>query len=181
MSRLLGQPPPPPPEKVPTVEVDIRGATTIREQLAKHRSDAVCNSCHKNIDPTGFALEGFDVMGAQRDRYRSMSKEGSPVKGIGHNGQRFTHRAGPAVDSSGQLPDGREFADVRQLKQCLLENHEQVARNLLQQLIVYSTGSPIQFSDRPVISNILERTAGTGYPVRTLDHEVVQSELFLNK
>jgi len=181
MSRLLGQPPPPPPEKVPVIEADIRGATTIREQLAKHRSDALCNSCHRNIDPVGFALEGFDVMGARRERYRAMTDEGSAVKGIGHNGQRYTHRDGLPVDSSGQLPDGREFSDVRQLKQCLLENQEQVARNLLQQLIVYSTGSPIQFSDRPVVAKILERTKADGYPVRSLVHEIVQSDLFLNK
>ncbi|MEQ1829498.1 MAG: DUF1585 domain-containing protein, partial [Pirellula sp.] len=141
----------------------------------------VCNSCHKNIDPVGFALESFDVMGARRDRYRAMTKEGSAVKGIGHNGQRYTHRDGLPVDSSGQLPDGREFSDVRQLKQCLLENQEQVARNLLQQLIIYSTGAPIQFSDRSVVAKILERTKAAGYPVRTLIHEIVQSELFLNK
>lgn len=181
MSRLLGQPPPPPPEKVPVIEADIRGATTIREQLAKHRADSLCNSCHKNIDPVGFALEGFDVMGARRERYRAMSKEGTAVKGIGHNGQRYTHREGLPVDSSGQLPDGREFGDIRQLKRCLLENQEQVARNLVQQLIVYSTGSPIQFSDRPVVANILERTRADGYPVRSLIHEIVQSDLFRNK
>lgn len=181
MSRLLGQPPPPPPAQVPAVEADIRGATTIREQLAKHRSDALCNSCHKNIDPAGFALESFDVMGALRDRYRSMSKEGPPVKGIGHNGQRFTHRPGQPVDSSGELADGRAFRDVRELKQCLLANEDQVARNLLQQLLVYATGSPIRFSDRPVIDAILARNKAGGYRVRTLIHEIVQSDLFLNK
>jgi hypothetical protein len=180
MGRLLGQPPPPPPASVPAVEADIRGATTIREQLARHRSDATCNACHQHIDPAGFALESFDVLGGWRDRYRSLG-EGELAKGIGHNGQRYRHRLGPKVDASGKLADGREFQDVRELKKCLLQNPEQIARNLLQQLIVYATGAPIRFSDRPVIAKILARTQPDGYPVRTLVHEIVQSDLFLNK
>jgi hypothetical protein len=72
MTRLLGKPPHPPPPGVGAVEPDIRGATTIREQLAKHRSQPTCAACHRNIDPAGFALESFDVMGAWRDRYRSV-------------------------------------------------------------------------------------------------------------
>src|SRR5204863_8318872 len=71
MARLLGQPPEPPPANVPAVEPDVRGATTIREQLEKHRSIPACASCHSKIDPPGFALEVFDVIGGQRNRYRS--------------------------------------------------------------------------------------------------------------
>jgi Protein of unknown function (DUF1588)/Protein of unknown function (DUF1585) len=180
MSRLLGQPPPPPPASVPAVEADIRGATTIREQLARHRSDATCNACHKNIDPAGFALESFDVMGAWRDRYRSLGA-GDATSGIGHNGQRYRHRLGPPVDTAGQLADGRAFRDVRELKLCLLQKPEPIARNLLHQLAVFATGAPIRFSDRPAIANILARTRPDGYRVRALVHEIVQSDLFLNK
>jgi hypothetical protein len=180
MGRLLGQPPPPPPANVPAVEADIRGATTIREQLAKHRTEPACNACHQNIDPAGFALENFDVMGAWRDRYRSLGG-GDTATGIGHNGQRYRYRQGPAVDAGGKLPDGREFQNVRDLKRCLLENQEQVARNLLQQLIVYATGAPIRFSDRPTVAGILARGRPDGYRVRTLVHEIVQSDLFRNK
>src|SRR5262249_54828809 len=82
MGRLLGNPPPPPPASVPAVEPDIRGATTIRDQLARHRTQPSCNACHRNIDPAGFALESFDVMGAWRERYRSVG-EGERVKGFG--------------------------------------------------------------------------------------------------
>src|SRR5262249_54335969 len=110
MSRLLGQPPKPPPANVPAVEPDIRGATTIREQLARHRSDQTCNACHRHIDPAGLALESFDVMGGWRDRYRSLGAGGA-VTGIGHNGQRYRHLQGPKVDPAGQLADGREFRD----------------------------------------------------------------------
>ena len=63
LTRIMGKPPHPPPPGVPAVEPDIRGATTIREQLAKHRSQESCAACHRNIDPPGFALECFDVMG----------------------------------------------------------------------------------------------------------------------
>src|SRR6185436_6198804 len=70
--RILGKTVPPPPAAVAAVEPDIRGAKTIREQLAKHRNDASCNVCHSKIDPAGFALENFDVFGGWRDRYRAL-------------------------------------------------------------------------------------------------------------
>ena len=180
MTRLLGKRPPPPPPGVPAVEPDIRGAATIREQLAKHRSQETCNACHRHIDPAGFALESFDVMGAWRDRYRSVG-EGDPVKGIGHNGNYFHFSLGPTVDPSGELPGGETFVDVRQLKHLLLEKDEDLARNLTRQLVIYATGAPIGFSDRAIIEKILARTQPDGYGVRNLIHEIVQSDLFLNK
>jgi hypothetical protein len=77
LERILGTPPPKPPADVPAVEPDIRGATTIREQLAKHRQVASCASCHARIDPPGFALESFDVIGGWRENYRTTGK-GNP-------------------------------------------------------------------------------------------------------
>jgi hypothetical protein len=180
MTRLLGKPPPPPPPNVPALEPDIRGATTIRDQLARHRSQESCAACHRNIDPAGFALESFDVMGGWRDRYRSFG-QGLPVKGVGHNGLKYHFCLGPAVDSSGELPDGRSFQNVRQLKQLLLKDDQQLARNLTQQLVIYAAGAPIQFSDRPQIARIPDDTRSSGYGVRSLIHEIVQSDLFLNK
>jgi mono/diheme cytochrome c family protein len=180
MARLLGKPPPPPPASVPAVEPDIRGATTIRDQLARHRDQASCNACHRNIDPAGFALESFDVMGAWRERYRSVG-EGERVKGAGHNGLNYHFSLGPKVDPSGELPDGRAFSDVRQLRQCLLKEEEQLARNLVQQLSVYATGARIRFSDRPKLAKILANTRATGYGVRSLILELVQSDLFIEK
>ena len=180
MGRLLGQPPPPPPPGIPAVEPDIRGATTIREQLAKHRNEATCAACHKNIDPAGFALESFDVMGAYRERYRSVGA-GEKVKGSGHNGINIHYGWGQKVDPSGELPDGRTFQDVRELKQLLVSDPELLARNLTQQLIIYATGAPIRFSDRPAIAKILAHTRPEGYGVRSLIHEIVESDIFLNK
>jgi hypothetical protein len=180
MSRLLGKPPPPPPPNTPALDPDIRGATTIREQLAKHRNQESCAACHRNIDPAGFALESFDVMGAWRERYRAFGN-GDPVPGIGHNGLKYHFCLGPAVDSTGELPDGRRFQNVVQLKALLLKDDEQLARNLTRQLVIYATGAPIQFSDRPQIAKILARTRSTGYGVRSLINEIVQSDLFLSK
>jgi hypothetical protein len=180
MTRLLGKAPKPPPAAVPAVQPDTRGATTIREQLDKHRSNATCNACHQNIDPAGFALENFDVLGGWRDKYRSLG-DGQKAAGIGHNGQRFEYRLARAVDPSGVLPDGQEFNDVQQLKECLLRDQEQLARNMVHQLAVYATGAPVGFSDRPAIDAILEHSRKDRYGLRTMIHEIVQSELFLNK
>jgi hypothetical protein len=88
---------------------------------------------------------------------------------------------GPKIDPSGELPDGETFADVVELKRCLLNDQEQLARNLAQQLTVYATGAPIRFSDRPKIAKILANTRSTGYGVRSLILELVQSDLFLDK
>jgi mono/diheme cytochrome c family protein len=180
MERVLGKPPPPPPASVPAVDPDTRGATTIREQLAKHRTQQTCAACHAKMDPAGFALESFDVMGGWRDRYRALG-DGAPEKGIGKNGQRFTFHPGPPVDCSGELPDGRRFTDVRELKKMLLSDERQVARNLARQLIVYATGAPVRFGDRAKVEAILDRTAPRQFGVRSLVHEIVQSELFRNK
>lgn len=66
LENLLGSPPPPPPDDVEPLDPDIRGATTVREQLEKHRSVAACNECHQTIDLPSFALENFDVIGRYR-------------------------------------------------------------------------------------------------------------------
>jgi hypothetical protein len=180
MTRILGKPPRPQPASVTAVDPDIRGATTIREQLAKHRSQESCNVCHRDIDPAGFALESFDVMGGWRDRYRSVG-EGEKVKGSGHNGTLFHFALGQIVDPTGELPDGRKFDDIRELKKLLLKDPDQLTRNLAQQLTIYATGAPIRFSDRPEIAKIVARNRSEGYGLRSLIHEIVQSDLFLNK
>ena len=180
MERILGQKPPPPPPSVPAVEPDIRGAVTIRQQLEKHRTLETCNACHAKIDPAGFALENFDVMGGWRDRYRAEG-EGEPAKGLAKSGQKFAFHYALPVDSSGELLDGRKFRDIREFKQLLLDNEKQIARNVAQQLAVYATGAPIRFGDREQIDQVLQRASSSHYGVRSLVHEVVQSELFRSK
>jgi mono/diheme cytochrome c family protein len=178
--RILGfETPPPPP--VPAVEPDIRGAVTIRQQIEAHRADASCASCHARMDPPGMALESFDVMGAWRDRYRAVNDEVPAEKGVGLDGQRFKFHYALAVDPSGQLLDGRPFADVRQLKTLLLEDEATIARNLVKQLTIYATGAPIGFSDRQELEAILSRTRAGNYGVRSLVHEIIGSKLFQYK
>jgi hypothetical protein len=79
------------------------------------------------------------------------------------------------------LPDGRTFKDVLGLKELLLTDPDLLARNLAQQLTIYATGAPIQFSDRPAIAKILAQNRAEGYGVRSLIHEIVESDMFLNK
>jgi Protein of unknown function (DUF1592)/Protein of unknown function (DUF1588)/Protein of unknown function (DUF1585)/Protein of unknown function (DUF1587)/Protein of unknown function (DUF1595)/Planctomycete cytochrome C len=188
MERMLGKPPPPQPKGISAVDPDTRGATTIREQLAKHRTQESCNACHAKIDPAGFALESFDVMGGWRDRYRALG--GGPFeKGIGKNGQKFVFHLGQPIDPGGELPPNLSttqptaptFKDVRELKKLLLKDERQIARNLVQQLVIYATGAPVRFGDRAGIERILDRTAADKFPVRSLIHEIVQSEFFRNK
>jgi hypothetical protein len=179
--RIMGLDTPPPPPTVPAVEVDIRGAVTIRQQLDKHRADPTCAACHAKIDPPGFALESFDVLGAWRDRYRASAEDGEVETGFGKNGWPLAFRYALPVDSSGQLPDGRTFKDIRDFKRLLLADEAQIARNLARQLTVYATGAPIRFADRAAIERILAGARAQQYGVRSLVHQIVQSELFLNK
>jgi len=178
--RILGRPVPPPPPSVPAVEPDIRGATTIREQLAKHRTQATCKACHAKIDPPGFALESFDVFGGWRDHYRALGGS-EHEQGYGKNGQPFTYHVGLPVDASGDLSDGKRFEDVRGLKRILLQDERQIARNLVQQLVTYSTGAPVKFGDRPKVEAILDRAKQGGYGVKSLIHAIIESDLFRNK
>jgi hypothetical protein len=178
--RILGIETAPPPN-VPAVEPDIRGAVTIRQQLEKHRADASCASCHNKMDPPGLALENFDVMGGLRDRYRAAKEGVTPASGVGMDGQRFAFFYALPVDCSGTLPDGRAFQDVRDLTRLLLADPLPIARNLVRQLAVYSTGAPVRFSDRAEIERILQRARAGDYGARSLVHELVQSDLFQTK
>ena len=179
--RILGLKTPPPPKSVPAIEPDTRGATTIRQQLELHRADTSCNRCHAIIDPVGFALENFDVAGGWRDHYRSVGDEGKPIEGFGKNGQPFAFRQGPPVDASGNLANGKKFASIYELKKLLVEDQRTIAKNLLQQLVVYATGAPMRFSDRIEVDRILDRLAKDDFRVKSMITEIVTSDLFLYK
>ena len=178
MEKLLGQPPPPPPKSVPAVEPDIRGATTIRDLLAKHTSSKSCASCHARFDPIGFALENFDVMGAWRDRYRGMEK-GDKITGFDPAGHPYKYFVGQAVDASGKLPSGESFHDIHDVKRLLATNPRQLARNLLHHLVLHATGMPVGFADREEMESMLDACVANGYRVRDLIHVLVRSQLFL--
>lgn len=178
MERILGFQTAPPPS-VPAVEPDIRGAVTIRQQLERHRADRSCASCHRKIDPPGFALESFDIMGGWRDRYRAVSPDAKPEPGIGLSGQPFAFHYALPVDPSGTLPNGAPYRDIREFKRLLLDQEElTVARNLVRQLVTYATGAPPGFSDRPAVAAILDHARRSGYGVRDIIQGIIGSDLF---
>ncbi len=193
--KVLGTPPQPPPPDIPAVEPDVTGATTIREQLAKHRNHAACAACHARIDPPGFALESYDVIGGLRESYRATeSKKATDfVKRypglLGPDGKfgshaHFNYRDGPPVDPSGALPTGEAFDGLLAYRKLLVstpQRQRQLARNLAHQLVLYSTGAPGGFADRAAVERILDEAGGNNPGVRLLIEAVVRSPLFRNK
>jgi hypothetical protein len=178
MERLLGRAPDPPPPNIPAVEPDVRGAVTIREQLEKHRADATCAACHAKIDPPGFALESFDVIGGWRDRYRSIG-EGDPApRGDIDPFIHIAFKLGPAVDTTGVLPDGRAFNDIAEYQDLVAADSQALLSNLARQFTIYATGREVAFADRDRLSEVVDRTQEHGGGIRTLIHELVQSPLF---
>ncbi|PHR95141.1 MAG: hypothetical protein COA78_30755 [Blastopirellula sp.] len=160
--RILGLHIPPPPLGIPAVEPDVRGATSIRDRLAKHRSDESCNACHQIIDPPGFALESFDPVGVWRDRYGIRGK-------------------GVAIDPSGTTADGDTFDGLLSWQQLFVNQPELIARGFAEQFLTYATGAPIRYSDEPAVERIVSDSEASGYGIRTLIRSALTSDLFLNK
>ena len=156
LEKLLGYTPPPPPDDVPDIEPDIRGAKTIREQLAKHREIATCAECHRKIDPFGFALENFDAIGRWRNEY-------------GKN---------MPIDASGELPSGDAFSTVPEFGKHIIKREGQFTRSLTEKLLSYATGRELVPSDRPAIDAILREMRQDNKGLRDLIEAVVLSEVF---
>ena len=156
LEKLLGYTPPPPPDDVPDIEPDIRGAKTIREQLAKHREIATCAECHRKIDPFGFALENFDAIGRWRNEY-------------GKN---------MPIDASGELPNGDAFSTVPEFGKHIIKREGQFSRSLTEKLLTYAIGRELVPSDRPAIDAILREMRQDNKGLRDLIEAVVLSEVF---
>ena len=181
MDKILGIVPTPPPPDAGAIEPDVRGATTIREQLDKHRRNATCAACHAKMDPYGFALESFDVTGEWRGQYRAIGGAGRTEDRKLVNGHPVEYHTGMQVDCSGQLPEGRTFKDVNELRDVLAADPERLARAFAGELAIYATGAELTFADRPIIEAILAKSKASHYGVRSLIHEVIQSGLFRRK
>lgn len=188
--KIYGQPPQPPPPNISAIEPDLKGATTIREQLAQHRKDPACASCHAVFDPPGFAMEAYDVIGGLRASYRATEGTKLPdTKSIfrayltpeGEFINHYSFREGQPVDSSGELLDGRKFQTFRDYRTLLLDDNPALSRNLACQLVLYFTGAPVEFVDRQAIEDILQRSGGANPNLYELLHQIVQSPLFFNK
>lgn len=185
MDKLLGRPPSPPPPNLPAVDPDVRGTTTIREQLAKHRSSATCAACHAKFDPPGFALENFDVIGGWRTKYRSTGKAGDAADSArfygAPPGRLASFRYALPVDAAGALPSGEKFTDIDGFKNLLLRDPRAIADNLARRLLVYATGASVGFADRREVAELIGRAKDKHYGVRSLLYAIVTSSAFRNK
>ena len=179
--RILGHHIPPPPAGVPAIDPDTRGAKTIREQLEKHRADKSCAGCHAKIDPPGFALESFDVMGGFRDRYRSLTSGDTPATFDFASGFAPKVRLHQPVDASGQLQTGEPFNSLADFQELVLRQPDALATNMVRQLLMYGTGSEPHYSDRREVTRILAQTKVSNHGLRSVMDAIVQSELFLTK
>ncbi len=163
---ILGIKPPPPPDVVPAIEPDVSGATTIRERLAKHRSDPTCNECHRKIDPLGFSLEAFDPIGRWRTTYPK-PKGNAPA---------------PKVDSTGEFGSGETYAGFHDFKNILVAGRTDVfSRHLIRQFLSYATGRHMEPVDEFVIEDIFQAVKKDGYGLRTLVVEALASEIFRSR
>ncbi len=178
LERILGTPPSPPPPGISAIEPDIRGATTVREQLAKHKASAECASCHKSLDPPGMALECFDVIGGYRTYYRATVDRKRGRASTTAGGRVWV---GPDVEAGDVLPDGRRFSGIDDYKRLLLDDREQITRALAEKVVTYATGGSMQFADREAIEAIVDKVRAADYSFRELIHQVVQSRLFRTK
>jgi hypothetical protein len=166
LENILGTPPPPPPPDVEPLSPDLRGTTTLKDQLAAHRNQEACRSCHQKIDPMGFPLENFDPIGRWRDDYPKLDKKAKKTL---------------PVDSSSVLPNGREVQNLTEYKTMLLEREPQVVHCLTEKMLTYATGRLLEVGDRGEVNRIVSKMEKNGNRLRDLVHLVVRSDLFLNK
>lgn len=163
---ILGVVPPSPPDEVPPIEPDVRGATTLRERLEKHRESKTCAECHRKIDPLGFGLETFDQLGRWRDHYPREGKKAPKLK----------------VDASGEMPSGEEFESFRGLREVLVETRSDVfAKHLITTILTYASGRHMEAVDEFEIGDVQERARSKGNGLRTLVEEALVSEIFRSR
>jgi Protein of unknown function (DUF1592)/Protein of unknown function (DUF1588)/Protein of unknown function (DUF1587)/Protein of unknown function (DUF1585)/Protein of unknown function (DUF1595) len=153
LQNLLGTPPPPPPADVPLLEEAANGESkSVREQLEIHRQNAVCASCHRNMDPLGFGLENYDAIGRWRDT----------------DGQF-------PVDASGTLPGGQRFATAGEMRALLLLQLPQFSRTLTEKMLTYALRRGLKPYDRRTVETIHRAVEADKYRFRTLVHQIVKS------
>ena len=157
LENILGTPVPPPPPDVPPLKENQEGQKprTMREQMAEHRASAVCASCHKVMDPIGFALENFDAVGAWR-----------------------TEEAGAPIDATGELADGTNVDGVVTLRKALLSRPGVFAGTMTEKLLTYALGRGLDYRDMPGVRAIVRDAARNNYRFSALILGVVHSTPF---
>src|SRR5262245_31660083 len=159
LDNIFGLPVPPPPPGVDTNLTDKPGAMpkSIRERLSQHRTSPTCNGCHSVLDPLGFALENFDVIGG----WRTIDESGGPV------------------DASGTTASGRKVEGLEGLRAALLDDPEQFPRTLTEKLMAYALGRRFEYYDRPAVRKIVRDAAAQNYRWSALITGIVKSPTFL--
>lgn len=157
LDSILGTPPPPPPPNVPKLDEGKEAATpaTLRERLAQHRDNPACASCHDRIDPLGFALENYDVMGRWRDE-----------------------EAGKQIDPRAELPDGTRLEGPVELKAALVQRKDLFARNLTNKLLGYALGRGLTLQDSCTVDSIIAEAERNNYSAHSLIEAIVFSAPF---
>ncbi len=165
LRKLLDRAPPPAPANVPMLDEKQIGTRSIRDTLDQHMIKAQCQSCHRRIDPLGFALERFDPVGLVRDQVRS--EDGAQVF---------------AIVTAGVMPDGkRSFTDYVHLRQRLMEDRDHLVRVLTRNLMTYALGRTVGFTDQDTVEQLVAATIKDGYGLGALVRHIVQSKAFLTK
>jgi hypothetical protein len=157
LENLLGTPPPPPPPNVPLLDDKGRKLTgTLRQQMEQHRTNPSCASCHKLMDPLGFALENFDAVG----RYRQQDEGGE-------------------IDPSGELPSGETFSGYDELRELLLKSkREQFLKCMSEKMLIYAVGRGLEYYDQCAVNKIMNALEEDDYRFSRLVLEVVKSDPF---
>ena len=157
LETILGDPPPPPPPNVPELEESESSvsAESLRERLELHRKDTACAQCHDRIDPLGFGLENYGVLGRWRDKYE------------GHQ-----------VNARGSLPDGTTFSGPAELKLALLGRKDQFVRHLTKKMLGYALGRGLTYNDYCAVNSIMDKLRANDYRSHHLLFGIIQSVPF---
>ena len=161
LDNIFGVRVPPPPPGVDTNLETQSGAvlTSIRERLAQHRKNPTCAGCHSVIDPVGFALEHFDVIGG----WRTVDESGQPV------------------DASGTTVSGARVDGLAGLRALLLADPEQFPRTVTAKLLAYALGRRLEYNDQPAVRQIVRDAAADDYRWSSLIMGIVKSPSFLRR
>jgi hypothetical protein len=158
ISNLLNTPPLPPPAVVPDLAESAHKdkPSTVREQLERHRANPVCASCHRNIDPVGFALENFDAVGQWKT----------------------TTREGLTIDAAGVLSDGTKVDSPAALRKALLARPDIFAGTITEKMLIYALGRGLEPVDMPVVRGVVRQAAAQNYAMQSLVLGIVRSVPF---
>jgi hypothetical protein len=156
LETFLGNPTPPQPDNVPALQEAHRDEPdTVRERLLQHRQNPACGPCHNRMDPLGFSLENYDVLG----RWRTMD-------------------AGKPIDARGELPDGTVIDGPKQLKRMLIARRDLFIRNLTSKMLGYALGRGLVFEDYCTVDSIVRQLEENSYKAQTLIQGIVSSVPF---